>query len=103
MSGKTAAYARNASISDGKDITQLCACVPVTGRPKVFPAQRWLVVSTPPTAAARVADSAPSGPWARRAPNSTTLAGAAARTTREALVAIRVSKFTMLRSAVSTT
>src|SRR2546425_1070432 len=61
-SGKVVAYARKLSISVGKDMTQLWAWVPVTGSPKHLPARRWLVVSTPPTAAARVAESAPSEP-----------------------------------------
>ena len=41
-------------------------------------------------------------PWARRSPNSSTGAPRAAWTTRDALVAIRVWKLTIVSSAVST-
>ena len=82
-------------------MTQLWACVPLTGMPKSRPARTFDVAPQPPTKAARDALMPPSMPWALRRPKSTTSSPRAARHTLAAFVAIRVSKFTTLRSIVS--
>ena len=93
--------ARKALSSSGKLITQLWAWVPLTGMPYLFPASTLATLPQPPTKAARSPLMPPSGPWARRRPNSATPLPAAACATRAALVAMRVWKFTPLSMQVS--
>ena len=90
LSGKISAYARNASSSLGKLITQLCACVPDTGTPHICPVSTLLVPVQPPIIAARAPYMPASGPCARLRPNSITPSPFAAYATRAALVAISV-------------
>ena len=93
--------ASKASRSSSKSITQLWAWVPRTGMPRSRPASTLEVAAQPPMYAARAADTLPSGPWARRSPNSSTGSSAAARQMRAALVAIKVWKLSRLRKALS--
>ena len=67
-----------------------------------MPASTLLVPVAPPTQAARAALRPPSGPWARRRPNSITSAPAAAWQIRAALVATSVWKLRVLSNSVST-
>jgi hypothetical protein len=99
--GIASAYPSNASSSSSKLITQLWAWVPRTGMPNSLPASTLLVASHPPTYAARLADSPPSTPCARRRPNSSTGSPRVAWQTRAALVAISVWKLTRFSSGVS--
>ena len=79
--GMTSAQASNASCSLANDSTQECAWVPRTGIPNRRPASTLEVALQPPRYAARDAVRPPSGPWARRSPNSMTVAPPAASTT----------------------
>ena len=90
LPGMTSAQASNASCSLANDRTQEWACVPRTGIPNRRPASTFEVALQPPRYAARDAVSPPSGPCARRRPNSMTVAPPAASTTCAALVAASV-------------
>ena len=92
----------NASFSESWLMTQECAIVPASGRPKARPASTSDVPLQPPMNAARPASAPASAPWARRAPSSNTGRPAAARTTRDARLATDVWNNTVDSSAVST-
>ena len=100
--GSASAYARKAASSSSNAITQLCPCVPLTGIPNSRPARTLEVAAQPPIHAARLAESAPSNPCARRSPNSSTGSPRAAITTRAALVATSDWKLIALSTADST-
>ena len=99
--GMARAYASKASRSESNSITQEWACVPRTGMPRSLPASTSDVAAQPPMYAARAALTAPSIPWARRSPNSSTGSPCAAMQTRAAFVAISVWKLIRSRSGVS--
>ena len=62
---------RNFSSSiEVNDETNECAWVPLTGMPNNLPARTLLVPSKPPIKQYLEAVRPPSGPWARRRPNS---------------------------------
>ncbi len=82
-------------------MTQLWACVPLTGMPNSLPASTFDVAAQPPMYAARLAERPPSMPWARRSPNSSTGSPGGHGQMRAAFVAISVWKLMMFSSGVS--
>ena len=90
MPGMTSAHASNAVGSSAKERIHEWAWVPRTGMPNRRPARTFEVPAQPPRYADRDAVSPPSGPCARRSPNSMTGAPPAANTTCAAFVAASV-------------
>ena len=78
-----------ASYSLSNICTHECAIVPDTGTPNIRSESVQAVDAHPPMYAALAPLTAASSPWARREPNSEMGLPFAARTMRDALVAIR--------------